>query len=188
MANLDSYRDFVRSLADRGDNKLFLNSDIERAIIVLVEIINKATSEVRIFAGSLHSVEDNKDYIIAISEFVERGGTVKVLLNQYDEALAKQSNLYLRLAYYISLGKPVELKTTKERPYRSSDEDKKPVHFTVGDKTSYRVETDIEQRTAQCNFNDPKVASGIAEFFDKLFDSEDAQTIDLVSLFNGRNQ
>lgn len=188
MKPIGDYRDFVRSLAKEGKNELFLNSDIERAIIVLVEIINNTNRELRIFAGSLQSVGDNREYIIAISEFVEKGGVVKILLNQYDEEQAKQSDLYRRLAFYVSLGKPVYLKTTDVHPYRSSDEEKKPVHFTVGDKISYRVETDIEKRTAQCNFNDPNIASGIADFFDKLFDSEASQVINIVALFNGRNQ
>ena len=189
MTNLVEYKTFVRSLAEGKKNKVFLNSDQDKAIVVLVELIRKAQKELRIFAANLcNGIGDSGEYIIAISEFVERGGSIKILLNQYDPECAKNSSLYKRLAYYVSLGKSISIKTTNAVPYRTGDEEKKPIHFTIGDKNSYRIETDIEKRTAECNFNSQEVASGIADFFDKLFDNEATEDVDLVGLFNGGNK
>lgn len=182
--HLVEYKAFVKALAEENANRVFLNSDHDKAMVVLVEIINKAEEELRIFAGNLcNGIGDSSEYIIAISEFIERNGKVKILLNQYKEECVRASNLYKRLAYYASLKRDVSVKHTEAKPYLTGDSEKKPVHFTVGDKRSYRVETDIKKRTAECNFNSPEVAEKMADFFDKLFD-KDAREVDLVALFD----
>lgn len=189
MKNLTDYKYFVHSLAMNNEARIFLNSDEDKAIVVLVELIQKAQSELRIFAGNLcNSVGDNSEYIIAISEFIEKGGNVKILLNDYKEECAKESNLYKRLAYYIAQNKNICIKATKVKPYLTRDEERKPVHFTVGDKASYRIETDIEKRTAECNFNSPEVAKRIADFFDDLFKAMEAVDIDIKGLFYDYNR
>lgn len=185
MNNISEYKYFVRSLAENMEDRMFLNSDEEKAIVVLVELIRKAQSELRIFAGSLcNSIGDNSEYITAISEFIERSGKVYILLNNYDSICAKNSNLYRRLAYYISQGKEIYVKSTDAKPYRTDDEERKPVHFTVGDRTSYRIETDVEKRTAECNFNSHEVANTIADFFDSLFNKDGVQDVNIERLFD----
>ena len=121
--------------------------------------------------------------IIALSEFLERGGSLKILLNKYDKEIAKSSGLYKRLAYYKEKDFPIVVKETQAHPFFTSDPDKKEIHFTVADEKSYRIETDIEKRTAECNFNNPNLAKGITTFFDGLFSREDAKEIDLIKLF-----
>lgn len=184
MKNTAEYKNFVHTLAKNDEDRIFLNSDKDKAIIVLVRLIQNSQNELRIFAGNLcNSVGDNSDYIIAISEFIERGGTIKILLNNYDPDFARNSNLFKRLAYYIAQGKNIFVKKTDAKPYRTSDVEKKEIHFTVGDNKAYRIETDIEKRTAECNFNSPQVAKGIADFFDKLFKAHDSRDIDIKGLF-----
>lgn len=189
MAIDKKYRDFVTFLAKSGDNRTFLNSDEDHALDVLVQLFQIAQSTVRIFAGSLcHHVGNKSEYVIALSEFIERGGELRILLNNYNEEFAKTSNLYKRLAYYKSQGKPVTVKTTNSKPYRTGDPEKREVHFTIGDEKAYRIETDIEKRTAECNFNNPELAKSTAEFFDMLFNREDAKEINLLKLFGDDNQ
>lgn len=184
MSNITDYKIFVHSLAINGEDRIFLNSNEDKAIVVLVELIQNARQELRIFAGNLcNGVGGNFEYIVAISEFVERGGILKILLNKYDPTCAKNSNLFKRLAYYIAQGKNILIKETKAKPYRTNDSEKKEIHFTVGDYISYRIETDIEKRTAECNFNSPEVARGITDFFDGLFDAEESKNIDVKGLF-----
>lgn len=187
MTTIDNtpYKDFVKSLSRRSDDRLFLNSDEEHALIVLTELFQRAKKEVRIFAGCLcKRVGDNPEYIIALSEFIERGGKVKILLNSFDEDLAKSSNLYRRLSYYRVHGKPVEVKKTYAKAYVSGVQDRKEAHFTVCDGESYRVETDIEKRAAECTFNNPAMAKELENFFDSLFRRADAIDVDLKSLFS----
>lgn len=189
MKSIAEYKVFVHTLARNSEDRIFLNSDEDKAIIVLVQLIQNTQQELRIFAGNLcNHIGDNTDYIIAISEFVERGGVVRILLNNYDSTCAKNSNLFKRLAYYIAQGKNILIKETNTKPYRTSDVEKKEVHFTVGDHMAYRIETDIEKRTAECNFNSPQVAKGIADFFDELFEVEESKDIDIKGLFYDANR
>ena len=183
---LDSkYAQFVKMLALSNDSRIFLNSDEDHALAVLVELFQGAQSCVRIFAGCLcKHVGNRPEYISALSDFIERGGTVKILLNAFDEEAAKDSNLFKRLAYYQSSGNPVYIKKSLAHPYRTKDPEKKEVHFTIGDYTSYRLETDINQRTAECSFNSPEIAKNTADFFDSLFSRPDVEDIDIKRLFD----
>ena len=47
------YSDFVRSLAESGENRTFLNSDEDKAIEVMINLFHVSNEEVRIFAGNL---------------------------------------------------------------------------------------------------------------------------------------
>ena len=85
------------------------------------------------------------------------------------------------------MGKPINVKKTSVRPYLNDDPDKKEVHFTIGDSKSYRIETDVEARTAECNFNNPPIAKATEDFFDELFNSENSTIIDIVKLFENEN-
>lgn len=189
MAVDRNYKDFVMALSIHGENKTFLNSDEDHALEVLVRIFQTAQEEVRIFAGCLcHHVGNKQEYIIALSEFLERGGSLKILLNKFNQEAAKSSGLYKRLAYYKEKGYPIVVKDTKAHPFLTSDPDKKEIHFTVADEKAYRIETDIEKRTAECNFNNPTLAKGMITFFDGLFVREDAHEIDLINLFEDGNK
>lgn len=178
------YADFVRLLARIGENRTFLNSDEEHALTVLVQLFQTAKEEIRVFAGCLYEhIGDSPEYIIALSEFIERGGKLYILLNAYDENRAKESNLFKRLSYYKSLGKPVSVKTSGAHPYVTRDGERKEVHFTVADGKAYRIETDTEKRSAVCNFNNPALAEQVTGIFDTLFTREDAEEVDLLNLF-----
>ena len=184
-----SYKLFIRQLAKNHDSRVFLNSDEDHALAVFVQLFQIAQKEIKIFAGCLcKHVGNQTEYVVALSEFIERGGAIRILLNDYDENAAKESTLYKRLAYYISKGYPVEVKTTTARPYLSNDPDKKPIHFTEVDGVAYRLETDIDKRTAECSLNNPAMAGAIATFFDGLYNREGTVLVDVVALFDDDNQ
>ncbi len=185
----DKYKEFISSIAKSGENRTFLNSDENHALEVLIQLFQIAQSEIRIFAGCLcKHVGNQPEYIVALSEFIERGGTLHILLNKFDEDSAKTSNLYKRLAYYKSKGYPILIKKTNLRPYRTEDTEKQEVHFTIGDNCAYRIETDIEKRTAECNFANPILANQFAVFFDSLFERSDSEEIDIIKLFDNDNK
>lgn len=185
----DKYKEFIASIVKSGENRTFLNSDESHALAVLVQLFQIAQREIRIFAGCLcKHVGDQPEYIVALSEFIERGGTLHILLNKYDKDCARTSNLYKRLAYYKSKGYPIVIKKTALRPYRTEDPDKKEVHFTVGDECAYRIETDVDKRTAECNFANPVLGKQTAAFFDSLFERSDSEEIDITKLFDNDNK
>lgn len=189
---IDDYRQFVVSLAhgDNGNgiNRTFLNSDEDKALVVLVELFRSAKHIIRIFAGNLCNHVGSKDeYVEALSDFIEAGGEVKILLNHYQEDQVLQSKLFKRLAFYQSTGSNVVVKQTPVKPYYTGDENKKEVHFTIADDKGFRIETDVEKRTARCNFNNPGEAVPTADFFDSVFDNPSSSVINLLPLFGYGN-
>lgn len=189
MTTIEEYKQFVNRLALMKDSRVFLNSDNQHALIVLIQIFNTAKSIVRIYAGCLSNVVgDNPEYIKALSEFIERGGEVHIMLNKYNEDSAKKSDLYKRLAYYQSINKPVVVKTTTKQAMRTDKSGTRtPIHFTVGDTSCYRIETDIEKRSAECSMNDETNSTALVNFFDVLFKQSDVKDLKLVDLFSNND-
>lgn len=182
MEPILEYYKFVRDLAVNKTDRIFLNSDEEHGLVVYVNMLNNAKCKVRIFAGNLCEHIGNKpEFVEAISDFVERGGTVNILLNDYNEDLVVKSPLFKRLAYYVSENKKIVVKQTEVSAKLGNNGS---VHFSIADDTSYRLETDVIERTAQCNFNNTTVAKKLIDAFDLVFGSEEySQTINLTSLF-----
>ncbi len=179
---MEEYRKFIADLVARNDSRSFLNSDEDHAREVLVQLFQNAKSVVRIFAGSLcSSVPSSEEYVTALSDFIDRGGQIRVILNAFNEEQAKTSNLFKRLAYYSATGRPITIKRSTIKPYLANDREQKEVHFTVGDENSYRIETDIEKRTANCSFNNPTLSKIYVQFFEEIF--KEADLVDLVDLF-----
>lgn len=183
---LEQYREFIQMLSETSDDRIFLNKGPEHAKVVLEQIFKQSKESVRIFAGNLtRVVGDDPDYIAALSDFVQNdGSSVRILLNDYNEELAKESKLYMRLAYFKSKGKDIVVKSTNAKPYRKSDPEQKEFHFTVGDEKAYRMETDIKERKAEGSMNRAETAAPMAAFFDSLFNSDQSKVIDILKLFN----
>ena len=183
---LDKYRAFVKDLSDNECDKVFLNSSPEHAVIVVAQIFRQSKDTVRIFAHNLiRTIGGKYDYIVALSEFIERGGAVRILLNGFDANLAKNSSLYSRLYYFATCKSDIQIKTTDVHPYLTGDEDQKEIHFTIGDKKAFRIETDTKEVLAECNMNGTKVATQFADFFDGLFnDSSKTSNVNLLTLFD----
>jgi hypothetical protein len=85
------------------------------------------------------------------------------------------------LAYYQSLGEYHILikSTTTQIAYKD-----KSAHLAIGDRCSYRIETDIEKRTAICNMADSDYSEKLVSFFDTVFNDPANLVIDLVKIFN----
>lgn len=182
MVSISDYSKFVGGLAKNKENRIFLNSDEEHGLIVYINLLKTAKNQIRIFAGRLCEHIGNKpEFVEAISDFIERGGTVSILLNNYDEKTIVKSPLFMRLAYYISEKKSISIKKTEVTARLGSNGQ---VHFAIADNTAYRLETDIVERTAQCNFNNATIAAKLIEVFDEVFNSNEySQEINLMSLF-----
>lgn len=180
---IEEYRDFIKYLADSKDTRIFLNSDEEHALEVLVQLFRQATHSIKIFAGCLYEhVGNQPEYISELSNFIERGGELRILLNKYNQEKAKESQLFKRLAMHAKQEHNIEVKETKAKAFFKADLGQE-IHFTVVDNLGYRIETDIEKRTARCSFNDSNIATATSEFFDKLYTDKRAQQIDLNNIF-----
>lgn len=182
---MTDYKRFIHGLAINHVNRIFLNSDEGKMLDVFTEIFNAAQLEVRIFAGSLCNDSTNSSaYIEALSDFIERGGKLIILLNSFNEEEAKKSNLYKRLAFYqTQKGDNVRIKITPAKPYITISGVKQYIHLAIGDGTSYRLETDTEARTAICNMSDSETAVGYRHFFDDIWHNPSNTELDLNKFF-----
>lgn len=179
------YNIFIHDLAKNNIDKPFLNSDSEKMKTVYIEMLNHSEKEFRIFAGLLcNDVTSSPEYVNAISGFIERKGVLRILLNQYQEDKIKESNLFKRLAYYKSCGYDIIVRETDDKPYITLNGKEVKVHVAIGDKKSYRLEFDTENRKAMCNMNSTDKANEFAVFFDKCFNEPYAKEIDLVRIFD----
>lgn len=184
---MEEYRKQIEYLAKNHIGRTFLNTDEEHAAIVLNNIFETANIIVRIFAGNLcHHVGTTPGYIESLSDFIERGGEVRMLLNNCNNEDLRNSNLFKRLAYYKSLDKPIYIKKTSKKVYLTRDPNQKEVHFTVGDNSSFRLETDIANRSAIGDFNNV-IAEKYANFFDNIFTDSESVDIDIVNLVANGN-
>ncbi|GAB6394135.1 MAG: hypothetical protein MdMp024_0447 [Bacteroidales bacterium] len=182
---MSEYKDLIENLARECVDRRFLNKDNDHAEDVFSVMFKHAETSLRIFARNLcNEVANSVGYISSISDFIEKGGMVRILLNEYDPTKASESNLFKRLAYYVLDKKDIRLKRCSIKLHFKNDPDQKDVHFTIADKCGYRIETDIIKRTADVNFNDPTLAKKYADYFDELFQSESSSEIDLITLFH----
>ncbi|MDR1919480.1 MAG: hypothetical protein LBQ65_07530, partial [Tannerellaceae bacterium] len=127
-------------------------------------------------------------YISSISDFIEAGGELKILLSDYSEkkALEVNPNLFRRLAYYISGNRNVQIrKCAPMAIYRMEDSEKKEIQFAVADGRAYRIEMDTKELRAVANFNDTEMAKTYTDIFDKQFIR--AAEIDLLTPFKFHN-
>lgn len=188
-AKLEEYREYVHFLAERELDKVFLNSDENHALIVLTELFKHAKERVRIFAGALvGSVGDDEEYIKDLISFIIRGGSVQILLNNFDHERAKESTLYTYLnafqsdEEYKDRIKVKKTDRTVKMKNPNGGEDLQ-VHFTTGDDRAYRLEFDIDKRTSRCNFNSSgSIIDEMIALFDEIFDEEDSEDIILDEL------
>ena len=182
MTSVSDYSKFVSGLAENKENRIFLNSDEEHGLFVYVNLLKIAQNQIRIFAGRLCEHIGNKpEFVEAISDFIERDGIVSILLNNYDENIIVKSPLFKRLAYYVSEKKNISVKATEATACLGSNGQ---VHFAVADDAAYRLEIDVVERTAQCNFNNATIAAKLIKVFDSVFDSKGfSREINLMHLF-----
>lgn len=186
---MTDYKRFIHGLAINHVNRTFLNSDEGKMLDVFTEIFNRSQKEIRIFAGSLcNAATNNPEYIEALSDFIERGGRLIILLNSFNEDEAKKSNLYKRLAFYQTQKRDsVQIKITTAKPYIKANDIKQYIHIAIGDETSYRLETDTNARTAICNMSDPETAANYRRFFDNIWDTPANTTLDITAIFGNNN-
>lgn len=184
MYTLEEYREAVSYFASNHKNLNIKNEGNDHARIVFSNLFLNATKTVRIAANTLRNeVVDSPEYQDSLDSFLSReGAKLQIIICKLPEAAKEESNsnIYRRLSLNPAYEQGrIEIKEAgKDRFFLG----KKPVNICVADGLMYRIEDDIEKRTALCNFGDPKKAQGLEEGFDKVFGSI-KESVDLKSLF-----
>lgn len=166
ISQLLEYQEYINQLAERDQNELFYNSSEDHARVVLSKIIEKSKQELYIYCGNMttYTIFDNKDYLAAFEKFLTgENSKVKILLSDYQESFFNKDICNLLSKYC----RKVEIRRTGNKDEIKFDD--KPIHFTFADGKMYRLETDIENRMAIGNFNDPDSVKVLYNIFDSYF-------------------
>lgn len=179
---LEEYRNLIHSYAEEKKNIEFLNSGEDHALNVFVEIFSHAKNHIRIYAHSLCSEAPNKEeYIENLSDFIEKEGSkLEIILQEIDSEAIVNSPLFKRLHYHIKKKDNVEIYRTDVIVYKDVNE----VHFTVGDDCMYRVEKDVNTRSAYCNMNDKEYAANLISLFEEIKINEGTEIVNLLEIMN----
>lgn len=166
MFNLVEYEEYIKNLSDNNSSDIFYNSSPRHAQIVLTKIIEKTQKHLCIYCGNMTTFEifDNPDYLNALKNYLNKENVqVEILLSDYQDAFFKK-DIYKLL--YEHKDKVVLKKTWNKDEIKF---DNNPIHFTLSDDKTYRLETDIEKKIAIGNFNDAKTVEVLKGTFYEYF-------------------
>ncbi len=176
-SRLDSYKKAVESLAISKSDVIFPNQDAEHAAIVISNIINHSDKEVRIFDDDLSGdVSDNSPELLAAlrKAVIEDKKLVKILVKDDSH---KETKIYQLLSELIEVNDNLIVKKTNQKfidSIRNASQnivnENTMINFSIGDKTSFRIEFPKNNRKAFCSFNNPEISKTLWELFESNFE------------------
>ena len=180
------YKEYIESLATSSESVEFYNSGPEHAAIVLGTIFKTASQYVKVYCANMLSeaVSNSEIYLNAVDEFLKRVTAVNnqnlplqiIFSNPIGDAF-RRTPIYKILYKHRAKVQIKSLNTsagTRGIRYKGI-----PAHFTCADDRMYRLETDIVNKKAFGNFNDPQGAMVIRNAFDGWMNDTD-RTVDFV--------
>lgn len=164
---LNKYAEAVEFNAKRKNDFMFNNKGNEMALIVFRSIFRNATDSIQIVANNLNNeVTNHPEYISALDSFLSKSKTkVEILLSSHD-AEADCSPIFKLLTKYSD--KAFVRIIQDGRAFK--DNKGRVIHFCVADKHMYRMEYDIDNRRAECNFNNIKECKMLSKLFYDVYD------------------
>lgn len=183
----EDFEKIVNDLIANQSKEELLTTDDEKSLIIFTKMFENGKKNLRLFARSLcdNNISNNPRFIIALSDYIDRGGSVRLLLSHYDVEEARKHALFSRLAYYQHEGKDVIMKCTNIVIVDSDDPARNQVKVCVVDNCSYRIDPDFKSQQAKSCFNDETFATSLIEIYDSIFqDQEDSVEISLETFFN----
>ncbi|MET0636679.1 MAG: hypothetical protein ABWZ25_11685 [Chitinophagaceae bacterium] len=185
VEDLNDYVDFLNLLAYNDEDKVFYNSGPFHAAAVMGTMFNNAKYNVQVFSGGFTGeVSDKEIYLSGLKGFLDRPG-VKLDVIIQDKSRIKKGRIFQIFREYPS---KVTLHFTdaKMRYSPSSDDDINPspeqfLHFCIADQKMYRLETDIKNYRAECNFNDPNMAGILKNIFQQALSHNSTEEISVTN-------
>lgn len=184
---LEEYRKAVEWYARKKEDNMLHNKGNDHALIIFENLFKYSEEHVRIFAKDLANEEvvNRKEYIDAVKTFIEKPRTkLDILITSFNDEVRKidrDFNLFyvLRNSKAYKEGR-IKIKTTKGMVFRIQGQ---PIHFCTSDGHAYRMERDIENRVAHCNFGDKTTTKSLEITFDKAFE-QCINNVDLKRYFS----
>ena len=184
MFSLEEYKAAVEFFAASHRNYDIKNEGNDCARVVFTNLFLNAKQRIRMVARTLRNeVVDAQEYQDGLDSFLAREDAKLEIIIHHLPVTAKTdvvSNLYRRLRFNpaYDAGR-IEIKVAGRDRFFLGD---KPVNFCVADGIMYRLENDIEKRTAICNFGNTRRAEELESAFSHVFDSIN-ETVNLKELF-----
>lgn len=171
MITIDDYRTAVEFLAKHKLNFDIKNKGDDYAEIILTNIFVNSTKTIRIAANDLRNkVVDSPEYQDALCSFLSKEGTtLKIIVAHLPDSFNEISNnnIYRRLRLHPAFEEGrISIRIAGKDRFFLND---RPINFCVADGTMYRIENDIDKRTAICNFGNQDKAIELESIFDRAF-------------------
>lgn len=185
---MDEYRKAVEYYASNHLDYLFHNKGPEHAKIIFENIFKTAEKHIRIAANNLWNsdVVNTEEYINAIDLFLnKKDAKLDIILTSepdWKEVKEKENPNFYRFIFNhqaFTDGR-VEIRCGNGRSFKLNIKGTtKAVHFCTADGCMYRLEDDIDNRSAICNFKDTKSADVLEKAFDLNFAQLDKVDLNL---------
>ena len=163
------YQQTVETFAKTGTNFLFHNQGNEHALIVFKSIFQNARRLICIAADSLANLEvaNSDEYITSLKEYLNQENSRLQILLANPKPDMKKIPLFemLKLHPAYQQGR-IEIKDGQGKNFRRNGN---VFHFCVADNRMYRIESDIDQRSAECNFGDMTKSALVLNLYSNAF-------------------
>lgn len=175
----------IRERVESGESSYLRTYGLIQAVDSIVSLVDNSSSHICIHAGNLYSNEMNDEAVItSIRKFLNKGGSLSLLIYNYDETRIKSSPLFQMLAYMQSVSKRVVIKRTEDRSTLKVSGERMIFNLFLFDSKSERLELQDAFTNGRLWLNQPHTVSNYQEFYNKNFDSENATEVSLTELFN----
>lgn len=178
MTSEDEYRQVVDTAVENRTDMPISNGRPEHAVYLIQKLLENATEVVRIFSGTLARSLDgvpaygNERILAAARGFLDKGGTMKVLLEKpidVDEGRHWTEHPLVTMARSRRAGDLLEVKQAPKDGLDELREANVLYHWITMDDQAYRLEMDTRQARAIANFGNSKTARALVAIFDDLF-------------------
>lgn len=187
LFTMEDYKNAVKYYADEKKDYLFHNQGSDHAKIIFENIFRTASGHIRIAANNLWNDEvvNTLEYLTALESFLDKPNTKLdiLLINEppiYEVRQKCDLNIYKMLFEHRAYrAGRIQIHSGDGKSFKKND---KIIHFCTADGRMYRYESDVEQRSATCNFNDVVQTNILDTNFDRNFPR--TTSINLNAYFN----
>lgn len=160
---LDSYRQFVESVAAKADGTAILNRHADHAAIIMAQLLKSSNDEVDFLTGGLDpSVYAGSDVVSAAKAFLEKSDRSRIRI-VYEKDIPADHPFVVALRPYIDAGR-----VSMKRLVAQQGASPPGFHFAVGDGQHVRFEQDKTKFEAVVMFGSKENGRALLSVFNTI--------------------
>jgi|GEM_PF-2169553 len=169
---IEDFKKAVKTLAESNNDFVFNHKGRNQGSYVLGTIFKHAEDYVKMFVGDFNgAISDNEYYLDNLERFLNRGGKIRVLIQDIRTVPPKAYKLISR---YKGIKKDdqekVIIERINEKVMLEWENEKTEMHFAIADDKMFRIEYDINKYKGVASFNSPDVVEKLNKKFNQLMD------------------